>query len=173
MPELVVKHHPGHPMVIPIITHHCQIYPLQGHPSDLSNQIWTRPYLLIRWVVSPITSVEMEASVLPRDLVSHGMFKGTAVDQGHGELLGEVGEMVTSKLLNPMTPMPISFIGSRGNPYATHPHQQTHISSIHNHDMSCHNNAPMIHAFFFPMHSFLHVSYLYVFPFFSLAYMAH
>ena len=47
----------------------------------------------------------------------------------------------------------------------THPRQQTHIPSVHNHDVSCHNNAPMIHAPLpFPMHSFLHVSYLYVFP---------
>ena len=42
----------------------------------------------------------------------------------------------------------------------------THIPSIHNHDISRHNNAPMIHAsFLFPMYSFLHVSHLYVFPF--------
>ena len=32
-----------------------------------------------------------------------------------------------------------------------HPRQQTHIPSIHDHNISCHNNAPMIHAsFFFP-----------------------
>ena len=29
----------------------------------------------------------------------------------------------------------------------THPHQPTHISPIHNHDISRHNNASMIHAF--------------------------
>ena len=86
-------------MVTPIVEHHCKVYPLQGHPSDLSNQIWTRPYLLIQWVVSSIASVEMEASIFPRDLVSHGTFKGTAVDQGHSELLGVVVEMVTSKVV--------------------------------------------------------------------------
>ena len=47
----------------------------------------------------------------------------------------------------------------------THPCQQTHIPSVHNHDISHHNNAPMIHAsFLFPMHSFLYVSPSYVFP---------
>ena len=36
---------------------------------------------------------------------------------------------------------------------------------VHDHDTSRHNNAPMIHApLLFPMHSFLHVSLLYVFP---------
>ena len=45
----------------------------------------------------------------------------------------------------------------------THPRQQTHIPSIHDHDISCHNNAPMINAFLlFPMHSVPHVSHLYV-----------
>ena len=138
-------------MVVPIVAHHCQVYPLQGHLSDLSNQIWTRPYLLIQWVVSSITSVEIEASILLRDLVSHGTFKGMAVDQRHSELLGVVGGMVTSKLLDEATPMSISFIGSKGIPYATHPCQQTHIPPIHDHDISHHNNTPMIHAsFLFP-----------------------
>ena len=41
----------------------------------------------------------------------------------------------------------------------TNPH-----NPVHNHDTSRHTNAPMIHAFLlFPMHSFLHVSPLYVF----------
>ena len=48
---------------------------------------------------------------------------------------------------------------------ATHPHQQTHIIPVHNHDISHYDNAPMIHALLlFPMHSFPHVSHLYVFP---------
>ena len=48
---------------------------------------------------------------------------------------------------------------------ATHPHQQTHIPSVHNYDTLRHNHALMIHAFLlFPMHSILHVSHLYVFP---------
>ena len=39
------------------------------------------------------------------------------------------------------------------------------IPSVHDYDMSHHSNAPMIHAsFLFPMHSFLHVSHLYVLP---------
>ena len=59
--------------------------------------------------------------------------------------------MVTSKLLDQTTPMPIGFIGSRGTPpYAPHPRQQTHILSVHDLDISCHDNAPMIHASFFP-----------------------
>ena len=45
------------------------------------------------------------------------------------------------------------------------PRQQTHIPSVHNHDTSRHNNAPMIYALLlFPMHSVFHVSHLYVFP---------
>ena len=91
----------------------------------------------------------MEVSIFPRNLVFHRTFKGMAVDQGHSELLGVVGEIVTSKLLDQTTPTSISFIGSRGNPYATHPCQQTHIPSVHNHNISHHNNAPMIHASFF------------------------
>ena len=48
--------------------------------------------------------------------------------------------------------------------HATRPHQQTHISSIHDHNTSRHNNVPMIHALLpFPMPSFLHVLQLYVF----------
>ena len=59
---------------------------------------------------------------------------------------------------------PVSFIGSRGSSHTTCPCQQSHIPSVHDNNMSCHNHAPMIHAFFlFPMHSFLHVSQLYVF----------
>ena len=47
---------------------------------------------------------------------------------------------------------------------ATHPRQQTHIPSVHDHNTSHHHNTPIIHAFLlFPMHSFLHVSHLYVF----------
>ena len=85
VPELVIECRPSHLMVIPIVMHHHQVYPLQGHLSDLSNQIWTRPYLLIQWVVLSITSVEMEMGVFLRDLVSHGIFKGTTVDQRHCE----------------------------------------------------------------------------------------
>ena len=78
-----------------------------------------------------------------------------AVNQGHDKLLGKVDEMVTSKLLDQMTLTPIGFIGSRGSPYAAHPHQQTHIPSVHNNNTLCHNNAPMIHAsFFFPCTQF-------------------
>ena len=67
--------------MIPAVMHHRQVYPLQGQLSDLSTQIWTGPYLLVRRVVSFITSMEMETSILTRDLVSHGKFKGTAVNQ--------------------------------------------------------------------------------------------
>ena len=45
--------------------------------------------------------------------------------------------------------------------------------SIYDYNTSCYNNVPMIHALLiFPMRSFLRVSHLYVFLFFSLAYMA-
>ena len=83
VPKLIVKCGHRHPVVIPIVTHHHQVYPLQGPLSDLSNQICTRPYLLILQVMLSITSVEMETSILPRDLVPHGAFKGTAVNQRH------------------------------------------------------------------------------------------
>ena len=47
---------------------------------------------------------------------------------------------------------------------ATCPHQQTHISPVHDYNTSRHNNTPMIHAFLLsPMYSFLHISHLYVF----------
>ena len=41
------------------------------------------PYLLIQWVVLPITCVQVEASILTRNLVPHGVFKGAVVNQGH------------------------------------------------------------------------------------------
>ena len=85
----------------------------QGLPSDLLNQIWTGPYLLIRQVVSSLASVEMEVSVFPRDLVSHGTFKGTVVDQGHREVKEVVDEKVTGKLLRQTTPTTFGLIGSR------------------------------------------------------------
>ena len=45
------------------------------------------------------------------------------------------------------------------------PHQQTHIPSVHDHDTSRHNKCPYDTCPFpFPMHSFPHVSHLYVFP---------
>ena len=50
--------------------------------------------------------------------------------------------------------------------HTTRPCQQTHIPPVHNYNISRHNNAPIIHAsFLFPMHSFLHVSHLYIFSF--------
>ena len=53
-----------------------------------------------------------------------------------------------------MTLTTFGFIGSRDQTTTTHPHQQTHIPPIHDHDTSHHNNAPMIHVFpLFPMHS--------------------
>ena len=47
---------------------------------------------------------------------------------------------------------------------ATHPRQQTHIPSIHDHDTSHHTNAPMIHAFLlFPcIHSFMFHIYVFL-----------
>ena len=42
-------------------------------------------YLLIRWVVLPITGMKVEASVLLRNLVPHRMFEGMVVDQRHRE----------------------------------------------------------------------------------------
>ena len=51
--------------------------------------------------------------------------------------------------------MTFSFIGSEHRTSATRPRQQTHIPSVHDHDISRHNNAPMIHAS-------LPVSHLYV-----------
>ena len=76
-----------------------------------------------------------------------------------------VQRRMTSELLSRMTPTAIGFIGAEDRTTATHPRQQTHIIPIRNHDISRHNNAPMIHAPLpFPMYSFLHVSHLYVFP---------
>ena len=87
MPELVVKYRPSHPVMIPVIAHHRQVYPLQGQLSDLLTQIWTRPYLLIRWVMLSVTSVHMELSIFMRDLVPHGAFESVVVDKKHSELM--------------------------------------------------------------------------------------
>ena len=54
---------------------------------------------------------------------------------------------VTSELLSQTTPMPFGFIGSRGSDDHHTTTSVTHIPSVHDHDTSHHNNAPMIHAF--------------------------
>ena len=62
---------------------------------------------------------------------------------------GVVNGKVTSKLFKHTTPMAVGFIESRGSDTA-HVHvSKTHILSVHDHDVSHHNNAPMIHVFFF------------------------
>ena len=87
MPKLVIECHSSNPVMIPVVTHHRKVYPLQGQLSDLPTQIWTRPYLLIGRVMLAVASVEMESSILLRDLVSHGMFKGMVVDERHSGVL--------------------------------------------------------------------------------------
>ena len=71
------------------------------------------PYLLIRQVVLPIARVKVETSILPRNLVPHGVFKGVIVDKRHSRSLGVVDEKVTSELLGQMTLTTFGFIGSR------------------------------------------------------------
>ena len=58
----------------------------------------------------------------------------------------EAGGEVTSELLSQTTSTPFSFIGARYRTSAIQPRQQTHIPSVHDHDTSRHNDAPMIHA---------------------------
>ena len=87
VPKLIVERRPSYPVVVPIIAHHCQVYPLQRRLSDLSTQIWTRPYLLIQQVMLSITGMHMESNVLTRYLVSHGAFKGAAIDERHSRVL--------------------------------------------------------------------------------------
>ena len=87
VPKLVVKRRPSHPLMIPVIVHHHQVYPLQGQLSDLLTQIWTRPYLLIRWVMLSITGMHMKSSIFMRDLVPHGVFEGVVIDERHSEVL--------------------------------------------------------------------------------------
>ena len=77
--------------------------------------------------------------------------------------IGGADKEETNELLNQTTLTPLGFIGSRGSDdrhtsTSANPH-----NPIHDHDTSRHDNAPMIHAFLLlPMHSFLHVSPLYV-----------
>ena len=71
------------------------------------------PYLLIQQVVLPITCVQVEASVLTRNLVPHGVFKGAVVNQGSLQVEEEVNGKVTSELLSQTTPTAFGFIGSR------------------------------------------------------------
>ena len=165
MPQLVIKSHPQYPVMVPPLAHQCQIYPLQAHQSDSSNWVWTMPYLLIRQVMLPIAHVKVKTSILLRDLVPHGAFKGAVINQGHCKWEGVVDGKVTSKLLEQMTPTTISFIGSRG----------LHMPHIHVSKptfppfTSTTYHATIIPLWYmpssFPMHSFLHVSYLYVFLF--------
>ena len=75
----------------------------------------------------------------------------------------EVGREVTSELLSQTTPTPFSFIGSRGSDHRHTSWSADPHNPVHDHDTSRRSNAPMIHAcLLFPMHSFLHVSHLYV-----------
>ena len=60
--------------------------------------------------------------------------------------IGEAGRKVTSELLSQTTPAPFGFIGSRGSDNCHTITSATHIPSIHDHDTSCHDNAPMIHV---------------------------
>ena len=43
------------------------------------------PYLLIRWIVLSIASMEVKASILLRDLVPHGAFEDATVDKRYGK----------------------------------------------------------------------------------------
>ena len=45
------------------------------------------PYLLIRRVMLPIACVQVEVSILTRNLVPHGVFEGSVVDKRHSELM--------------------------------------------------------------------------------------
>ena len=92
----------------------------------------------------PIAGMHVEASVLARNPMPHRTFKDTAVDKRHGRSRGSW--WITSELLSQTTPTSFGFIGSRCRTTATLPHQQTHIIPVHDHDISRHHNAPMIHA---------------------------
>ena len=86
MPQLVIEHCPRYPMVIPSLTHHGQVHPLWKAPLDSSRRIsMVQSHLLIRWVVLPITGAHVEASVLPRNMMPHGAFKGARIDERHCE----------------------------------------------------------------------------------------
>ena len=58
----------------------------------------------------------------------------------------EASREVTSELLSQMTPTPFGFIGSRGSDDCHTTTSATHIPSVHDHDTSRHDNAPMIHV---------------------------
>ena len=45
------------------------------------------PYLLIQWVMLAIACVQVEASILTRNLMPHGAFKGVVVDKRYSELI--------------------------------------------------------------------------------------
>ena len=85
MPELIIERCPCYPVVVLIIMHQRKVHPLQGPLSDWSTQICTRPYLLIRRVVLPITGAHVEVSVFMRDSMPHGAFEDTVIDKGHSE----------------------------------------------------------------------------------------
>ena len=53
----------------------------------------------------------MEAGVLTRDSVPHGVFKDMVVDERHSKLLKVVGKGMTSELLTQTTPVAFCFIG--------------------------------------------------------------
>ena len=123
------------------------------------------PYLLIWQVMLPIARVKVKTSILPRDLVPHGVFEGAVINQRHCKWEGVVDGKVTSELLEQMTLTTIGFIGSRGL-HTPHIHISKltfppFISTIY--------HATIIPLWYmpssFPMHSFLYVSYLYVFLF--------
>ena len=161
MPHLVVDCRSRNPVGVPIILHHREIYPLRNESADPIKRVWTRSYLLVRRVGSPLRGNQMTTSILPRDAVSHGTFEGARIDQGHvGRSVESRG--LTNKLLNRHNPDVFGYIGSRGTHHATLPRQQP----THTPFMITTTSRPYDTCLpFFPMHSFLHVSHLYVFPF--------
>ena len=75
----------------------------------------------------------------------------------------EAGGKVTSELLSKTTSATFGLIGSRGSDHRHTSWSADPHNPVHDHDISRHNNAPMIHALLlFPMHLFPHVSHLYV-----------
>ena len=113
----------------------------------------------------PLASLHVEASILLRNVMAHGAFKNMAVDKRHGwqrrsmKLKGNKW-VVGSNNSNAHWLYRIKRV-----PPCHTSTSVTHILSIHDHNVSHHNNTSMIHASpSLPMHSFFHVSHLYVSP---------
>ena len=115
----------------------------------------------------PIAGVHMKVGIFTRNPVPYGMFKDTAVDKRHSEYRGS-WQRGGKRVVEPddSDTLQLYRIKKSNNCHTTT--SATHIPSVHDHDTSRHNNAPMIHASLPFSHAFKLSCFTFVCLFYSL-----